>query len=234
MPDFEQVARAVDGAVEPVTAEEAIARAGSRTPFRRTAVAVAASVAVLAIAGLIGVLAAFGVGRHSTVTVVSPGPPTTTSEATSTTASTTSTTVPLGAALGRIDIPSIDVHWTFVQGDTAADEDKGPVHDPQSPMPGERGRVIIAGHRTTHGAPFFRLDELETKPGAEITLTTLSGEFTYVVDDSFIVPAPGREIFPREYQSGLLNRRYASKLWLVAYQPKYSAAQNLVITAHLR
>jgi LPXTG-site transpeptidase (sortase) family protein len=228
MPDFEQVARAVDAAVEPVTPEEAIARAGARSHFRRTAVAVASSVGVLAIAGLIGVLAALGVGRHSTVTVASPGP--------STSSATTAppTTVPLGTAIGRIDIPSIDVHWTLVQGDRAVDENKGPIHDPQSPMPGERGRVIIAGHRTTHGAPFFRLAELELKPGAEIKLTTLEGEFTYVVDDSFIVPAPGREIFPREYQSGMPNQRYTHKLWLVAYNPKYSAAQNLVITAHLR
>ena len=35
---------------------------------------------------------------------------------------------------------------------------KGPGHYPATPLPGERGTVGIAGHRTTYGAPFRRLN----------------------------------------------------------------------------
>ena len=44
-------------------------------------------------------------------------------------------------------------------------------------MPGQLGNSAIAGHRTTYGQPFFRLDEVE--PGDEIVLTTVQGRFVY-------------------------------------------------------
>ena len=37
---------------------------------------------------------------------------------------------------------------------------------PETPLPGQEGNAAIAGHRTTYGAPFNRIDEL--KPGDEI------------------------------------------------------------------
>ena len=32
-----------------------------------------------------------------------------------------------------------------------------------TPLPGEEGRCTISGHRTTYGAPFNRVDELERR-----------------------------------------------------------------------
>ena len=46
---------------------------------------------------------------------------------------------------------------------------------PGTPMPGQPGNAAIAGHRTTYGAPFYRLDEL--KPGRPIFVTTRQGKF---------------------------------------------------------
>ncbi len=46
-------------------------------------------------------------------------------------------------------------------------------------MPGQPGNSAIAGHRTTYGAPFFRLDEL--KAGDQILVTTRQGRFRYDV-----------------------------------------------------
>ena len=54
---------------------------------------------------------------------------------------------------------------------------KGPGHYPESPLPGQEGNAAIAGHRTTYGAPFNRIDELE--PGDEIHVETIQGSFTY-------------------------------------------------------
>ena len=55
----------------------------------------------------------------------------------------------------------------MVEGVSLADLKKGPGHYPETPLPGQEGNAAIAGHRTTYGAPFHRLDEL--KPGDEIT-----------------------------------------------------------------
>ena len=41
-----------------------------------------------------------------------------------------------------------------------ADLAKGPGHYPGTPLPGQIGNAAIAGHRTTHGAPFCHVDEL--------------------------------------------------------------------------
>ena len=37
-------------------------------------------------------------------------------------------------------------------------------------MPGERGTFAVSGHRTTYGAPLYRLDEL--RKGDRILVTT--------------------------------------------------------------
>ena len=56
---------------------------------------------------------------------------------------------------------------------TRSDLRKGPGHYPNTPLPGQRGNVGIAGHRTTYGAPFNRIDELQR--GDPIVVTTRMG-----------------------------------------------------------
>src|SRR5262249_22958403 len=58
--------------------------------------------------------------------------------------------VPHGV-LGLIQIPSIKLDMAFVQGVDPGALALGPGHYPQTPLPGARGNVAIAGHRTTHG-----------------------------------------------------------------------------------
>ena len=86
-----------------------------------------------------------------------------------------------GDALAQIQIPSIEVDKVVVDGVAVADLRKGPGHYSQTAMPGNAGNASIAGHRTTYGAPFNRIDELQ--PGDEITVTSIQGEFTYRVLD---------------------------------------------------
>lgn len=52
-----------------------------------------------------------------------------------------------------------------------------------TPLPGEAGNVGIAGHRTTYGRPFNRLNEV--KSGDPGYLTTPSAKFTYTVVPAF-------------------------------------------------
>ena len=89
-------------------------------------------------------------------------------------------------------------------------------------MPGEPGNAAIAGHRTTYGAPFFRLGELSVRD--RIHITTRHGEFSYEVTGSQVV---------KPSQSEVLAPTDDNRLTLTTCNPKYSAAQRLIITARL-
>jgi sortase A len=84
-----------------------------------------------------------------------------------------------GDALTQLEIPSIGVDVVVVQGVTLEALRAGAGHYPDTPLPGEPGNVAIAGHRTTYGRPFNRIDELE--PGDKIILTTPIGRHVYKV-----------------------------------------------------
>lgn len=130
--------------------------------------------------------------------------------------------VPEGEATARIEIPAIGVDKIVVEGVSLADLKKGPGHFPETPLPGQEGNAAIAGHRTTYGAPFNRLDELD--PGDEITVTTAQGEFTYAVSETLIVAPTQVEV---------LEDKGDDRLTLVACHPKYSARQRIVVVALL-
>ena len=74
--------------------------------------------------------------------------------------------------MARLEIPRIGVDEIVVAGVGVDDLHKGPGHYPDTPLPGERGNVAIAGHRTTYGAPFHDIDELQ--PGDEVVATTVT------------------------------------------------------------
>jgi len=140
---------------------------------------------------------------------------------------TTSTTVaappaPTGEAIGIIRIPKIGVDRAVVQGISVPDLRKGPGHYPATPLPGQLGNAAIAGHRTTYGAPFNRLDELVA--GDPIVVTTLAGTFRYTVARSLVVTP--KEVF-------VLDPTPNATLTLTTCHPKFSAAQRLVVQATL-
>jgi sortase A len=140
---------------------------------------------------------------------------------------TTTTTTPPppppeGDGLGLIHIPKIGLDRAIVQGVAVPDLRKGPGHYPDSPMPGQLGNAAIAGHRTTYGAPFNRIDELA--PGDEITVTTVSGTFHYSVTGQLIVTPKQTEV---------LDPTPDATLTLTTCNPKFSARERLVVKAKL-
>jgi len=148
-----------------------------------------------------------------------------------TAAPTTTTTVPLapplppaeGEVVGIIEIPKIGLTKFFVQGTSREDLKKGPGHYPATPMPGQQGNAAIAGHRTTYGAPFNRLDELA--PGDEISVTYANGaEYVYEVREQVIVS-------PKD--TWVVDNTLTAELTLTTCHPKYSARQRLVVKADL-
>ncbi len=130
--------------------------------------------------------------------------------------------VPDGEPTAKIVAPAIGLDWIVVEGVSLADLKKGPGHYPETPLPGQEGNAAIAGHRTTYGAPFHRLDELVV--GDEITVTTVQGEFTYEVSEQLIVSPSQVEV---------LADAGDNRLTLTACHPKYSARERIVVVAML-
>ena len=129
---------------------------------------------------------------------------------------------PTGEAVAIIRIPKIDVEKAVVEGVSVEALKRGPGHYPSTPLPGQPGNAAIAGHRTTYGAPFFRTDELVA--GDEIQVTTRQGEFTYEVREKRIV---------KPTQNEVLDPSEENLLTLTTCNPKFSAAQRLIIIAVL-
>ncbi len=127
-----------------------------------------------------------------------------------------------GEPIALIEIPEIGLKRWVVEGVAVADLKKGPGHYPETPLPGQEGNAAIAGHRTTYGAPFNRIDELEH--GDEIFVQTLQGRFRYIVDEQLIVSPSQVEV---------LDDKGDNRLTLTACHPKYSARQRIVVVADL-
>jgi sortase A len=122
-----------------------------------------------------------------------------------------------GDAVGRLDIPAIGVREYIVEGTDTGNLRKGPGHYPDTPLPGERGTSAIAGHRTTYGAPFRNIDDLER--GQEIAVELPYGRYVYRVERTRIVD---------DSDLSVLRKVRYDRLVLSACHPLYSAAQRVI------
>jgi sortase A len=129
-----------------------------------------------------------------------------------------------GDAIARIEIPSIGVDAVVVAGVEPDDLKKGPGHYEGTPMPGQFGNSAIAGHRTTYGQPFYRLDEVAV--GDEIVLTTVQGRFVYRATGSEVVE-------PEQSEVVATTDPTVATLTLTTCTPRYTASQRLVVHADL-
>ncbi|MFA9444145.1 class E sortase [Egicoccus sp. AB-alg6-2] len=145
-------------------------------------------------------------------------------------------TMAAGSPLTRIVIPTLDVDTIVVAGTTPAALRAGAGHYPDTPLPGTVGNVGIAGHRTTYGRPFHRLDELQV--GDEVWLLTPVGDHRYVVtdppDDGNCVPtSAGAACITHPRDWSVVAPTDDAMLTLTTCHPKGSAAQRLIIRAAL-
>jgi sortase A len=127
-----------------------------------------------------------------------------------------------GGPLGRIVIPRIGANFVFVKGTSTGDLKKGPGHYTDTALPGSRGTVGIAGHRTTYLAPFRKINNL--KRGDLVQLRMPYGRFAYTVEGTKIVS-------PRNVS--VLRHRSGDWVVLTACHPLYSAAERIVVSARL-
>lgn len=146
-------------------------------------------------------------------------------------------------AAGRIRIPEIGSDWWYVEGVDLTWLRDGPGHFPGTSWPGQEGNAALAGHRTTYGAPFHRVDELD--PGDEILVETIQGEFRYEVmaRGELAEDMPIGIEDPEDAEEGhfiigpsdswILDDYGDDRLTLMACHPKYSAAQRIVVVGEL-
>jgi sortase A len=128
-----------------------------------------------------------------------------------------------GDAYAIIRIPSIELNDVVVQSTGTEALKGGPGHYLKTADPwDDRGRVGIAGHRTTYGAPFWSLDQV--RRGHDIFLRTEFGMFRYEVTGT-------RTILPT--QTEVLRPTIRPTLVLTTCTPRFSAAQRLVVFADL-
>ncbi len=136
-----------------------------------------------------------------------------------------------GKAIAQMIIPKMGMAQTVVSGVTSESLRRGPGHYQNTPMPGMPGNAAIAGHRTTWGAPFSNIDELE--PGDEINVQTIQGNFIYkVVEQSggrgnFIVSPQRLDVLDQNFEE------YPNRLTLISCHPKLTARNRIVVVAEL-
>ena len=127
-----------------------------------------------------------------------------------------------GAAAGRLKIDRIKANYVLVNGSDPASLRKGPGIYDDVPFPGAPGTTAIAGHRTTYGAPFRKINQI--KRGDEIIIEMRYGTFTYEVEKTQIVKPTALEV---------IRRVSYDRLVLSACHPLYSAARRYIVFARL-
>ena len=127
-----------------------------------------------------------------------------------------------GTPLGRIVIPAIKVDVVVIEGVGKSDLREGPGHWPETPFPGQTGNFVVSGHRTTYGAPFFKLNRLKVGDEIDVLLPYVSAR--YAVTQVVIVQPD---------QTSVVAQRGVEELSLATCNPIYSAAQRLVVKAKM-
>jgi sortase A len=136
-----------------------------------------------------------------------------------------STDFSVGDGIARIMASRIGLDAIVVELSGLDDSEnlkRGPGHIPGTAYPGQPGNMVVSGHRTTYGAPFRHIEQLQS--GDEIMVMTGDNLYTYTVYDQRIVAPTDLTV---------LEQGGEPKLTLTACHPWYSAAQRIVVIARL-
>jgi sortase A len=127
-----------------------------------------------------------------------------------------------GDTFAKLMIPRLGTELYVVEGDDAGELSRAPGHLAGSVEPGQKGNCVIAGHRDTH----FRVLK-DIRPGDDILIQTVEGEFRYRVSKTQIV---------NPTNTAPLQDGRGAELSLVTCYPFYyvgSAPKRFVVEAKL-
>jgi len=125
-----------------------------------------------------------------------------------------------GDAVARIRIPRLGLTEIVVNGTDDDSLKRGPGRYLGSAMPGEGELVYIAGHRTTYGAPFSKIDKL--RKGDRVFMELPYGTFEYVITGHRIVAAT---------ETSVLESKGREQLALQACHPRFFATHRYIAYA---
>ena len=125
-----------------------------------------------------------------------------------------------GDAVARLRIPRLGLTTIVVNGTDHDSLKRGPGRYVGSAMPGEGELVYLAGHRTTYGAPFSRIDKL--RKGDRVFVDLPYGTFEYAITGHRIVAAT---------QTSVLESKGFEQLALQACHPRFFATQRYIAYA---
>ena len=143
--------------------------------------------------------------------------------------------IKVGQGLTRLVINNdrMKVDVVVVEGTTPAALNAGAGHYVNTPFPCEQGNVGIAGHRTTYGRPFNKIDEMHV--GDTVDLITPIGRCTYEVVKAFGGHSNPWVVLPNAYyvvsQDGALGRGHW--LTLTSCHPLGSDSHRIVLRLRL-
>ena len=130
-------------------------------------------------------------------------------------------TIPVGAPVAILQIPSLGVSQVVVEGTTSGALMNGPGHRRDSVLPGQAGTSVVLGRSGLFGAPFADLADLEV--GDSIVVTTGEGRSTFSVsnvrESTAAVPPSSRDV--------------VSSLVLSSAAPPLTPTHSLIVTATL-
>jgi sortase A len=125
-----------------------------------------------------------------------------------------------GDAVARLRIPRLGVTEIVVNGTDARTLKRGPGRYLGSAMPGEGELVYVAGHRTTYGAPFSRIERL--RKGDSVFVELPYATIEYIVTGHRIVDA---------HETSVLRSKGYEQLALQACHPRFFATQRYIAYA---
>src|SRR3954447_10166122 len=143
--------------------------------------------------------------------------------------------IPVGKGLTRLVINNsrVKVNTVVVEGTTLAALEAGAGHYVGTPFPCEQGNVGIAGHRTTYGRPFNKIDQMHA--GDTVDLITPFAKCTYRVVRPFNGHSNPWVVLPNSYsvvgQGGALGTGHW--LTLTSCHPLGSDSHRIVLRLQL-
>ena len=129
-----------------------------------------------------------------------------------------------GDAIAQIIAPDIGMDLIVVEGTDHSHLARGPGRLQSSALPGYAGSTVIMGHRSTHGAPFGAIDDLDI--GDLITVVSADGPLPYLVSEISVVSEG-------DVDGALLDSGDDSTLVLTTADPAFRASGRLVVRADL-
>ena len=138
----------------------------------------------------------------------------------------------LGDAFAIVRIPRFGATnaWPLYEGTTTDVLMRGVGHYIGTDLPGEVGNFAMAGHRTTYGKPFNRIDKLAA--GDVVLVETKDTYYVYRVTGHEIVP-PSRMSVLLPVPDAPEREATVATLTMTSCHPEFSARERYVVFAAL-